>query len=207
MRIYDISVTISPNLVVYPGDPPVEITPVSQVGTNGMPNVSRLSLSTHAGTHVDPPFHFLANGTKADQLPLEALIGDCEVVDIGIEDEITIPVLQKFKISSERVIFKTKNSLLWERKEFARNYAYLTMATAEYLAARKLKLVGIDYLSIEKFDSRTPQAHLALLKAGVVILEGLNLSGVSAGKYQLVCLPLKIADGDGAPARAVLIQQ
>lgn len=207
MKIYDVSVPISPDLVVYPGDPPVEVTPVSQVGPNGTPNVSRLALSTHTGTHIDPPFHFVPTGIKADQIPLETLIGNCEVVDVGTADEISIPVLQQLKFSGERVIFKTKNSFLWERNEFSRNYTYLTMAAAEYLAARKLKLVGIDYLSIEKFDSRIPQAHLALLKAGVVILEGLNLSAVPPGKYELFCLPLNIKDGDGAPARAVLIER
>lgn len=210
MPIYDISVTISPELLVYPGDPPVEIAPVSQTAANplsGMSaNVSRLSISTHAGTHVDPPFHYLPNGFKVDEIPLNALVGECEVLDIGIEDEINLPVLQKFKFTADRVLFKTKNSHLWGRREFARNYTYLNQAAAEYLAARKPKLVGIDYLSIEKFDSKTPQAHLALLKAGIVILEGLNLSEVPAGKYDLFCLPLKIAGGDGAPARAILVQ-
>lgn len=207
MIIHDISVRLSPELVVYPGDPPVEIVPLSQIGPTGDPNTSRLCLSTHAGTHIDPPFHLLAEGAKANEIPLETLIGECEVVDIGIEDEITLPVLQRHTITSERVIFKTKNSYLWERKEFSRNYTYLTTAAAEYLATRKLKLVGIDYLSIEKFDAKTLQSHLALLKAGTVILEGLNLSYVKAGKYELFCLPLKIKDGDGAPARAVLIQR
>lgn len=210
MPIYDISVAISPELLVYPGDPPVEIAPVSQAANHplsGMSaNVSRLSISTHAGTHIDPPFHYLPNGAKVDEIPLNALVGECEVIDIGIEDEINIPVLQKFQFTAERVLFKTKNSHLWGRSEFARNYTYLNQAAAEYLAARKLKLVGIDYLSIDKFDSKTPQAHLALLKAGIVILEGLNLSEVPAGKYDLFCLPLKIAGGDGAPARAILVR-
>lgn len=207
MKIHDISVRISPELVVYPGDPPVEIVPLTQVGPGGDPNTSRLCLSTHAGTHIDPPFHVLTDGTKANEIPLETLIGECDVVDIGIEDEITLPVLQKHKFTAERVIFKTKNSFLWERKEFSRNYTYLTTAAAEYLATRKLKLVGIDYLSIEKFDAKSLQAHLALLKAGTVILEGVNLSYVKPGKYELFCLPLKIKDGDGAPARAVLIER
>ncbi len=212
MPMYDISVAISPELLVYPGDPPVEITPVSQLSGAPNPlgglsaNVSRLSISTHAGTHIDPPFHYLPNGARVDEIPLQALVGECDVIDIGIEDEINIPVLQQFKFTAERVLFKTKNSHFWGRKEFARNYTYLTMAAAEYLAARKLKLVGIDYLSIEKFDSKTPQAHLALLKAGIVILEGLNLAEVPAGKYDLFCLPLKITGGDGAPARAILVQ-
>lgn len=207
MKIHDISVRISPELVVYPGDPPVELVPLSRVGPVGGANTSRLCLSTHAGTHIDPPHHLLADGLKANEIPLETLIGECDVLDIGIEDEITLPVLQKHTITTERVIFKTKNSFLWERKEFSRSYSYLTTAAAEFLASRKLKLVGIDYLSIEKFDSKTLQAHLALLKAGTVILEGLNLSYVKAGKYELFCLPLKIMDGDGAPARAVLIER
>jgi len=207
MKIHDISVRIAPELVVYPGDPPVEVVPLSQIGPSGDPNISRLCLSTHTGTHIDPPFHLLADGIKANEIPLETLIGECDVVDIGIEDEITLPILQKHKITAERVIFKTKNSFLWERKEFSRNYTYLTTAAAEYLAGRKLKLVGIDYLSIEKFDAKILQAHLALLKAGTIILEGLNLSYVQGGKYELFCLPLKIKDGDGAPARAVLIQR
>jgi arylformamidase len=207
MKIHDISVRISPELVVYPGDPPVEIVPLTQVGPAGDPNTSRLCLSTHAGTHIDPPYHLLPDGTKANEIPLDTLIGECEVVDIGIEDEITLPVLQRHKITAERVIFKTKNSFLWERKEFSRNYTYLSTAAAEYLATRKLKLVGIDYLSIEKFDAKSLQAHLALLKAGTVILEGVNLSYVKPGKYELFCLPLKIKDGDGAPARAVLIER
>ena len=207
MKIHDISVRISPELVVYPGDPPVEIFQLSQISPAGDSNTSRLCLSTHAGTHIDPPFHMLADGTKVNEIPLETLIGECEVVDIGIEDEITLPVLQKHTITSERVIFKTKNSFLCERKEFSRNYTHLTTAAAEYLATRKLKLVGIDYLSIEKFEAKTPQVHIALLKAGTVILEGLNLSYVQAGKYELFCLPLKIKDGDGAPARVVLIQR
>lgn len=204
MKIHDITVSISSELPVYPGDPPVMIEPVARIARGDAANVSRLSLGTHSGTHLDPPRHFRDDGAGVDRVPLGLLVGKARVVEIRGAREIGRRELARFPVrGEERVLLKTDNSLLWGRSGFHEEYAFLTEEGARYLLEAGVKLVGIDYLSIERFGGEGA-VHRILLDAGVPILEGLNLDGVEPGEYELICLPLKLAGGDGAPVRALL---
>lgn len=208
-RIHDITVPISTALPVYPGDPRIQLEQVMSLDRGDIANVSRLACSTHAGTHVDPPSHFIAGATPLDQLPLDTLIGPARVVDVGDAKAIDAAVLQGCNLEGvRRVLFKTRNSGFWPPnegdEEFHEDFVYIEADAARVLARRGVRLVGIDYLSVEKFNFDQPTTHLVLLGAGVVIVEGLVLRNVPPGDYELVCLPLKIKDGDGAPARVVL---
>ncbi|HKY03505.1 MAG TPA: cyclase family protein [Blastocatellia bacterium] len=207
MNIYDVTVPISKELVIYPGDPAVKIERKTSINKNGATNnLSRYSFSSHAGTHIDPPFHFIENGITVDKLPLEVLMGRARVVEVTAP-RIDEGVLEEFDFTADvRVLFKTRNSYLWSRKEFVEDYVYITPAAARVLVSEGIKLVGIDYLSVEKYNSETPETHLTLLGAGTLIIEGLDLREVEPGDYEIICLPLKVKDGDGAPARVVLRQ-
>jgi arylformamidase len=209
MKIYDVSLTISTKIPIYPGDPKVEIKPVSRISQGDGANVSLICLGSHTGTHVDPPFHFVESGLTIDQIPLELLVGDCFVLSLGDVSAVRVEHLEAADIprNTERLLLKTRNSLLLKEPVFHRNFTYLEPDAADWLVKHGIKLVGVDYLSIEQFQSKNHETHLRLLKSGVVILEGLDLSEVVEGIYTLVCLPIKIAGGDGAPARVILIQQ
>jgi arylformamidase len=206
MKLYDITVPLSNDLPVYPGDPPIQINRVSSLEKGDLARVSHLSFSTHIGTHIDPPSHFVKDGKTSDELPLEIFIGKARVIDIGEEDVIRASLLAKFDLKRvTRLLFKTRNSRFWrESNRFREDFVYLETDGAELLVQLGIRLVGIDYLSIEKFNFDKPTTHWTLLGAGVVIVEGLDLAEVPAGDYELICLPLKIKDGDGGPARAVL---
>ena len=210
MSIYDISLTISPNLPTWPGDPKLELEKFESMDAGGHNNVSRISASVHLGTHVDAPYHFLNDGRTVEQLPLDVLTGPCYVAQLpdGIE-AITAEVLNRTEINSEmkRVLFGTRNSHVWAGGEsmFQEDFVAITEDGAEWLVERGVQLVGVDYLSVAPFGESVP-THKVLLQAGVVIVEGLNLSKVMRGFYDLYCLPLKIAGCDGAPARAILVQ-
>lgn len=206
MKIYDVTVPLSPHLPVYPGDPQIEIDRTSKLENGDTANVSRLSMSSHTGTHVDPPSHFVSGARTLDNLALDVLIGPARVVDVGNVDYIDESVIGKCNLEgATRVLFKTRNSVLWgSRKEFAKDFVALDHLAARELVRRGIKLVGIDYLSIERFNFDVPRTHFELLGADVIIVEGLNLSEVPPGDYELICLPLKIEDGDGAPARVIL---
>ncbi len=206
MRIYDVTVPISNDLPVYPGDPAIQITRVMSLEKGDVARVSHLSFSTHIGTHIDPPYHFMPDGIPLDQVPLEVFIGQARVVDVGEADVIDAALLAKLDLNGvTRLLFKTRNSRFWrESKEFRQDFVYLETDGAELLVERGIRLVGIDYLSIEKFNFDQPTTHRTLLGAGVVIVEGLDLTEVPPGDYELLCLPLKIKDGDGGPARVAL---
>jgi arylformamidase len=210
MTIYDVSLTISPNLPTWPGDPGLELEKFASFDKGDHNNITRISSSVHLGTHVDAPYHFLKDGTTVEQLPLDVLTGPCYVVQLpdGIE-AITAEVLERTEITSEmkRVLFGTRNSHLWARGEsnFQTDFVAITEDGAEWLVERGVQLVGVDYLSVAPYGDSVP-THTILLEAGVVLVEGLNLSNVMRGFYDLYCLPLKIAGCDGAPARAILIQ-
>lgn len=207
MRIYDVSVLIHNSMHAYPGDPPVEITPVSRIPEGAGANVSLLSMGSHTGTHVDPPYHFVNDGVTVDELPLDVLVGPCLVCDVGDAPVIGLGELEMAGIPSgvERILFKTRNSHLWAERGFRSDFTWLDPEAAGRLAEWGVRLVGIDYLSIDRFKSGAHATHRRLLEACIVVLEGLDLRGVPGGMYTLVCLPLKIAGGDGAPARAILI--
>jgi arylformamidase len=211
MTIHDISLTISPNLPTWPGDPGLELEQFESMDEGAHVNVTKISTSVHMGTHVDAPHHFLNDGRTVEGLPLEVLTGPCYVTQLpdGIE-AITAEVLDRTEITSEmkRILFGTRNSHLWARgeTEFQTDFVAITEDGAAWLVERGVQLVGVDYLSVAPYGESDP-THRALLKAGVIIVEGLNLSNVMRGFYELYCLPLKIAGCDGAPARAILIQR
>ena len=208
MRTYDITLTISPDLPTWPGDPGIEIQRVEKIEEGSNANVSRVDMGVHTGTHVDAPFHFLQDGVTVDQLNLSLLTGRAYVLHLPDVDVITSQVLEEAQIPprTRRVLFKTRNSDLWanEGSVFNTDFVGLSDDGAEYLVRRGVKLVGMDYLSIAPYKKSRP-THERLLEAGVVIVEGLDLSEVNQGRYTIYCLPLKIANSDGAPARAILI--
>lgn len=210
MTIYDISLTISPSLPTWPGDPGLTLEQFESMDKGAHANVTSISTSLHLGTHVDAPHHFLNNHQTVENLPLDVLCGPCYVVQLpGGIDAITAEVLDRTEVSSEmkRVLFGTSNSHYWAMGEskFQEDFVAITEDGAEWLVERGVKLVGVDYLSVAPFGD-SESTHKALLNAGIVIVEGLNLSNVVRGFYDLYCLPLKIAGADGAPARAILIQ-
>lgn len=210
MPIYDVTVPLRNGLPTWPGDPAVQITDFRSLSDGDSANVTALNIGAHTATHVDAPAHFIEGATKVESLDLNVLIGEAEVVAVP-EDYLAIDnefVLAHCSPGAKRILFKTRNSAFWSepKPEFRTDFTYLDLEAAQILAHRGAKLVGIDYLSIEKFHSEKNETHLALLSHGVVIVEGLNLSDVPAGKYELICLPLRLQSnkGDGAPARVVL---
>ena len=207
MKIYDVTVSISKDMVVYPGDPPVKIERKSTINKNdAKSNLSRYSFGSHTGTHVDAPFHFIENGITVDKLPLELLVGRARVVEVTAP-RIDESVLEEFDFTPDaRVLFKTRNSYLWSQKNFVEDYVYITPGAARSLVSQGIKVIGIDYLSVEKYGVETFDTHLIFLNAGTLIIEGLDLREIEPGDYELICLPLKVKDGDGAPARVVLRQ-
>lgn len=195
MRVIDISLPIRPGMVTYPGDPEVSLVREQSIAGGDPANISRLDFGVHTGTHVDAPLHFVEGGPAADELRLDALIGPAEVVDGGdLEDTLELPE------GAERILFKTRNSDLWARDEFADDYVRMGMGLAQRLADEQVGLVGVDYLSVGD-----ESVHRLLLGRGVVVVEGLDLREVDPGGYRLFCLPLKLVRSDGAPARAVLL--
>ncbi len=209
-RIHDISVSVRTGGLIYPGNPAISITPQQAISQGAGANVSRVDLGSHTGTHVDAPKHFFDDGAGVDALSLDVLIGPCRL--LAFADSVTSigeAELRAHDLAGvTRVLLKTRNSawLASGSTEFHPDYTYVAPDGADYLVALGVKLVGVDYLSVEQFHSGHHRTHLALLGAGVVIVEGLLLSEPSAGDYQLVCLPVKLAGLDGAPARAVLIE-
>jgi arylformamidase len=203
MTIYDITLPLSAELPTYPGDPVLEIRDSLTLAGGDAANVSLLNFGAHTGTHVDAPAHFIEGGKKVEALALEVLLGEAEVIEVPTDIRV---ITEEFvKTRSPRVLFKTRNSELWST-DFKKDFTYLDLPAARKLIENGVKLVGIDYLSIEKFGSEKHEVHRALLSHEVIILEGLNLTDVPAGKYELICLPLRLRSnlGDGAPARAVL---
>jgi arylformamidase len=204
MKIYDVSVPISPEMPVYPGDPGVCAECFYSISKGDSCNVTLYSFGSHTGTHIDAPYHFIENGIKVDQIPLNLLMGRTLVVEIT-SVRIDVEVLKEVDLGEHaRVFFKTRNSYLWSSNRFIEDYVYVTPEAAEILVESGIKLVGIDYLSIEKFGSTDFKTHHTLLSNGVIIVEGLNLSEVEPGDYDLICLPMKVKEGDGAPARVIL---
>ncbi|HSF79946.1 MAG TPA: cyclase family protein [Anaerolineales bacterium] len=209
MRIYDISLTISPQLPVWPGDPKVVIQRVSKIEEGADCNVSRLEIGAHVGTHVDAPYHFLGGDAHTvEYLSLKDLSGRVYLLHLPDTDLITGDMLKKADIPprTRRVLFKTRNSDYWANQlaDFQPDFVGVSADAAHYLVERGIKLVGVDYLSVAPFNASIP-THKILLEAGVIIVEGLDLSNVSPGRYTLHCLPLKLANSDGAPARAILV--
>lgn len=210
MKINDISVTLRSGMAVWPGEPEVDIYRVSKIEDGENANVTYLGMAVHTGTHVDAPCHFIPGENSVETLPLNVLIGEAIVVQLPDDvEEITASEIHGLAIKpgTERVLFKTRNSRYWlkENEVFEPGFVGLAEDGATALVELGVKLVGIDYLSIAPFKQSRP-THMALLSEKVIILEGLDLSAVEPGKYTLYCLPLKIANGDGAPARVILVE-
>jgi arylformamidase len=203
-RIHDVTVPLAPGMLAYPGDVPFQLEPVQSLGKDPY-NLSRIALTTHSGTHVDAPAHFLAGGTTVDRLPLEILLGKARVVELLARERVERADLEALDLSDDlRVLLKTRMSGQMLKPAYQEDHVYLSEDAAHYLAQAGIKLVGIDYLSIDRFGSVDFPAHHALLGAGVVVVEGLDLSEVEPGEYDMACLPLRVDGGDGAPARVVL---
>jgi arylformamidase len=203
--IYDLSVPLEPGLPTYDDEPGPELSALKTLERHGV-QISLLRQGVHSGTHVDAPSHFIAGGAGVDRAPLGAMLGRCLVVEHLGTDDIGVGDLERAELPDrlERLIFKTRNSELWGEAGFRTDFLGLERAAAEWLVGRGVRLVGIDYLSIDRYDAEPQAAHLALLRAGVVIVEGLDLRGVPPGPYTLACLPLRLVGADGAPARVVL---
>jgi arylformamidase len=203
-RFLDVSVPLTAGIPVYPGNPDFEMQPIKRIADGGSSNVSRLALGTHTGTHVDAPKHFFDDACGVDGLPIDLLIGRARVVYVSRRGGITAEDLAGLGLREDlRVLLKTSNSALWSGS-FRQDYTHLAESGAKYLVDQGVKVVGIDYLSIEQFKKPGAPAHRALLSQGVIIIEGLNLADADPGMYELFCLPLPICGADGAPARVVL---
>jgi arylformamidase len=209
MKIYDVTVAIGEDVPIYEGDPRVSIESVKSISKGDSANVSHLCLGAHTGTHVDAPNHFIDGTRRVEDLEIEKLVGRCRVIEVGSEVIAIEPSHLANIDGAERVLFKTRNSAFWNdpASGFRTDFTYISPEAARILADAGMKLVGIDYLSVEKFGSTDFATHITLLEKEIVILEGLDLREVPAGNYEIVCLPLKYIGGagDGSPARTILI--
>jgi arylformamidase len=208
MKIYDVTISMSADMPLYPGDPEVVIEPKLRLSNGDSQNLTYYGFGSHTGTHIDAPAHLIADGKTVDHIPIELLLGRTRVIQIGGSEKITAEKLQEHDLSDVvRVLIKTRNSYLWQNdKTFVTTYVHLTPEAAEHLVQNGIKVVGIDYLSVDEYPSEKLGAHRTLLENDVVIIEGLDLRDVDPGDYEMICLPLKIKDGDGAPTRVILRQ-
>lgn len=208
-RIYDISLTVTPGMPVWPGDPSVLLERFSRIEGGADANISRITMGVHTGTHLDAPYHFVQGGRGVDELPLAVLMGPATVVRLPDSvDLITQDVLEAISIPDDvtRLLFRTRNSKYWARKSpvFHKNFVAISPDGAETLVKMGVRLVGVDYLSVAPYRDPVP-THQILLRTGVIALEGLDLSKVPPGEYELAALPVKLGGCDGAPVRAVLV--
>lgn len=204
-RIYDVSVPIEPGMIMWPGQPDYNQEIFSAISRGGTSNVSLIRMTTHTGTHVDAPRHHFDGGATIDTISPELLIGRARLFQLGQSHHIDRELLLKLDLSNvSRVLFGTSNSALLQKREFEQDYAYISADGAEYLIEIGIKLVGIDYLSVEQYKKAGYPTHKTLLGAGLILIEEIDLSNVPAGDYELVCLPLKLKGDNGAPARVFL---
>ncbi len=199
----DISVPLHSGMPHWPGDPVPSMARALDMDLGDICNARRLMMSAHTGTHMDAPLHFVNNRESIDQMPLTAGIGPARVIQIEHPEVIVPEELIRHDIQpGERILFKTRN--LWDPATFKTTFVHCNAAAARHLVERKVQTVGIDYLSIGAYERDGVETHQILLGAGIWVIEGLDLAGVEPGSYDLICLPLKILGGDGAPARAVV---
>ncbi len=203
-RLIDISTPLANRMAHWPGDPEPRFTRLAEIGDGDACTVTAMAMSAHTGTHVDAPLHYLRGGRTLDEMPLAGLVGPARVIEIADAQAVTVGELERWRIRrGDRLLLRTRNSLLAnDLRRLTSDYVALAPEAARWLAARGVRCVGIDALSVDPPDSSA--AHLALLAAGVWIIEGLRLAGVAAGRYELLCLPLRLAGAEGAPARALL---
>ncbi len=205
--LYDLTLPISPSMVTWPGDPPVRVEQRVSIARGDACNVSELSMGSHTGTHLDAPYHFVEGGQRLDALPLDLLMGKAWVLDCGSRPRVDVDDLTQVPAGAQRLLLKTANSELWRRgaREFRCEFVTITLEAARWIVGQGVRLLGVDYLSVERPGSKDHRVHHTLLGAGLVVVEGLDLAAIEQGWYNLVCLPLKLAGGDGAPARVVAI--
>ena len=205
--IYDISLPIVDGGAVYPGNPAIRIEPQQAIAKGGSSNVSALSFGSHTGTHVDAPKHFFDDGAGVDTLALDLLMGPAML--ICVDDNVMAVGVDELKLHElgghTRVLIKTRNSSFIRDRDFVKDYTFLAPEGAAYLVSLGVKLVGVDYFSVEQFHSGHHRTHRTLLEKNVIIVEGLDLAAPPGGPYELRVLPLRLAGLDGAPARAVLL--
>ena len=208
-KIIDITVPLTIEMPIWPGCKGIWITHIMRLENGDSSNVSRLDINLHTGTHVDAPRHFLQNGKTVEHLPLDVLVGPSYVAHLPDATDVTPRNLTDLNLPSgtKRLLLRTRNSELWAAKttEFKEDFVALTHEAAQWIVDKKIRLIGVDYLSIQRYsdDSRT---HQILLGAGTIALEGLNLSNVKTGFYELICLPLSLVGAEASPARAILRQ-
>ncbi len=211
-RIIDVSVGLGPDLLIWPNNPPLQIIPTTRVSRGDASNVSEIRLGSHTGTHIDPPAHFDEDGVSAEGMPLEVLLGPAVVADLtAVERSIEPSDLAGVGLpeGTTRLLLRTRNSSMWGMppRPFTTEYVSVSPAGAAWIVDHGIRLIGVDFLSVERFRAEGRPTHRTLLDADVVIVEGLDLSAAHAGEYWLACLPLRLIGGDGAPARAVLIAE
>ena len=208
MKLYDVSIPLRKGIVTFPGDPPFRMEPCFQKEKGDPVNLARISMGTHMGTHVDPPAHYLDGGATVDEIPLDIFVGPGIVLDMRGISQIDRQALESAPIGDHvRVLLKTDNGPLLLEPSFHKDYVHLTEDGAGYLIEKGVSLVGIDYLSIERYQNPGAPVHRALLQAGILIVEGIHLQETPPGFYDIFCLPLCIKGADGAPARVLLREQ
>ena len=202
----DISVPLRDAMVHWPSDPPIRINRTLDLGRGDSHTLSEISVGSHTGTHMDAPLHFIQRGKGIDQMPLDTTVGRARVIEIKDAESIKPEELWQHRIRrGERILFKTRNSSqVWQADEFVEDFVFISNEVAHFLAERKVKVVGVDYLSVGGYKRGGRYVHETLLGSGVWLIEGLDLSHVSPGRYDLICLPLRLEQGDGSPARAIL---
>lgn len=211
MSYIDVSVNVSSELPIWPGSPEIKFERNLDLDSGDIANDTTLNFSVHTGTHIDAPLHFMSQGKSVDQISLDILIGTAYVAEVPHHvDVVTVPVLESLEIppQTQRLLLKTRNSDLWEAgsRQFEPSFVALTAAAAQWVVDHDIFVIGIDYLSIQRYADG-PETHQILLSEEVVIIEGLNLSSITAGLYDLYCLPIKLKGIEGAPARVVLKPQ
>jgi len=202
----DVTLPLHNDMVSWPGDANIDIKRVVDMAKGAMANVTAISMGSHTGTHMDAPLHFVNRGLSIDQMPLDTTIGRARVIEIRDAESIKAAELIPYNIrSGERIIFKTRNSpYAWQVGKFVEDYVFVSEAAARHLVERGVRMVGVDYLSVDRYGQGGGSAHQVLLGNGIWIIEGLDLAPVSEGEYELVCLPLRLEGVDGSPARALL---
>ena len=206
-NIFDISVPLCPDTPVFPSQERFSRRILSSIAQGDRANVSQLSMTSHTGTHVDSPSHFIEGGLTIDEVPFQRIVGPARVFELDVPEKIDGAELEPLGIQKDDIVlFKTRNSKLWKVRDFRKDYVFLTKEAASYLAEKEVRAVGVDYIIPEALDDLKRPVHHILLGNNIVLIEGLNLENVPAGSYLLICLPLKIVGGDAAPARAILVE-
>ena len=204
-KVHDITLPLTPGMVNWPGNPSFKRELFKAISRGDSSNVSEISLSCHAGTHVDAPYHSSDKGVGIEGIPLSVLIGQARVVELASTNNVTRADLNGVDLKGvERLLLKTRNSAYLKANEFVPDFVYIDEDAANYLVEKKIKLLGVDYYSVERHGDKRKPAHHILLGQGIVIVEAVDLSKVAPGDYELICLPLNIPGSDGAPARVLL---